>query len=796
MRQTPIALVMLALSAAGLTASPASAQPSCNTGTPYTFRAGLMDEFASPSDPVSRGADLVAAFPGMTWKDFDDPRSNRAVGHTFTGLPAAIVRAELVVRARPNYDLPENDAIAIGLVPHSQFATAFRFSDLREAKGTWDVSDNGPTTFTIALGHPYASLFAQMSSTHALDVLVQDDTTVDSMALRVWTCPPPLFSSGLPHSALGQAELHEDAQGHLVISNLGASGADGFAVPIGAGSGWTASWLDLDEQGPLPQGTALSATAVGVAGGTAGKTLGTVRLEQVAGAVQISADFQPVGAATYTLEIRDGGPQGDVVTHLTGQSGAAAQMIRWPISIHVDSLPGGGVRIDIGRRRRPRLEDSFELADGTAVKGDYLCILPESSTAIIGAATQAEIRARGISSFTLVDESVRLFGLNQHALGTATLQPADGHLTVAGALAGDGVAVDLGRSESTHLTLAPIDPLGSAPAGSFLEASATGLFDGHADQPLGKLTVTKEDAGKYVVSADFSDVQSPTQHVQVFRAGELVADFPGHRGEVASTLRWPIDIRKLFLLGGRTKCYSGGWGAGTTFFIDGRSYQGDELRVLAETDGGTIGYLSQIALRSAGIPDLTLTGAETTSCAAPAILRQPVDVTCAAGKPAIFSVAADSASPLTYRWRRNGTDLADGARLAGSGTATLTLSPTILALTGTYDVVVSNACGSVVSAPAAYRPGVALRLLLVALVGDVGDLVAHSTLTPAQGDGLSASLLKSLAFLRGSNLAAAANRLDVFLARVQAFVRAGALTADQGQALTASAAAVRAHFNC
>jgi hypothetical protein len=255
---------------------------------------------------------------------------------------------------------------------------------------------------------------------------------------------------------------------------------------------------------------------------------------------------------------------------------------------------------------------------------------------------------------------------------------------------------------------------------------------------------------------------------------------------------WPFALAALPGAG-----FSLTWPApGTLSLPGGPTVVGDELRIFPETPASiTIDNLSGLALRAAGLPEFTLTDAQSSSCL-PVLTRQPANVTCAAGKPAVFSVAATSASPLTYHWMKDGTDLADGARVSGSATGTLTLSPTILAQTGAYAVAVSNACGSVVSAPASYQPGVALRSLLLALVGDVRTLAAQGTLSATQRDGLSASLLKALAFLHDGNTAAAANRVDVFLGRVSAFVRAGALTAAQGQTLTAAAHDIRSRFDC
>src|SRR4029077_6955744 len=205
MRSSWIALIVLAL--AGLTSQAADAVgpfPVCSLGTPYIFRAGLADEFAAPVDETARGSALNAAFPPARWKNFNSATPNRFVGQTFTGLPADITRAELVVRAKPHQDIPFNDSIDLGLVPPNQFVVSFRFASLPEAHGTWDVGSNGPTTFTVELG-PYQILLGQMSSQRTLDVLMQDDTAVDYMELRVWVCPPPIAASGLPNQPVGQA---------------------------------------------------------------------------------------------------------------------------------------------------------------------------------------------------------------------------------------------------------------------------------------------------------------------------------------------------------------------------------------------------------------------------------------------------------------------------------------------------------------------------------------------------------------------------------------------------------------
>jgi hypothetical protein len=63
-----------------------------------------------------------------------------------------------------------------------------------------------------------------------------------------------------------------------------------------------------------------------------------------------------------------------------------------------------------------------------------------------------------------------------------------------------------------------------------------------------------------------------------------------------------------------------------------------------------------------------------------------------AGNAVTFTVSAQGTPPLTYQWRKN------GSAIAGATQTTLTLTGVTAASTGTYDVIVSNALGSSVSA--------------------------------------------------------------------------------------------------
>ena len=80
---------------------------------------------------------------------------------------------------------------------------------------------------------------------------------------------------------------------------------------------------------------------------------------------------------------------------------------------------------------------------------------------------------------------------------------------------------------------------------------------------------------------------------------------------------------------------------------------------------------------------------------APSVDVAPTSVAVVEPNPATFQVLASGDGPLAYQWRRNGSDL------AGETGSSLTIDPTTVADDGArFDVVITNAVGSVVTAEA------------------------------------------------------------------------------------------------
>jgi alpha-tubulin suppressor-like RCC1 family protein len=78
----------------------------------------------------------------------------------------------------------------------------------------------------------------------------------------------------------------------------------------------------------------------------------------------------------------------------------------------------------------------------------------------------------------------------------------------------------------------------------------------------------------------------------------------------------------------------------------------------------------------------------------PVITSHPVSQTISQGGSVTFSVTATGTPPPTYQWRKG------GIAIAGATSATLTLAAVPISAAGSYDVVVANAGGSVISNPA------------------------------------------------------------------------------------------------
>jgi len=85
---------------------------------------------------------------------------------------------------------------------------------------------------------------------------------------------------------------------------------------------------------------------------------------------------------------------------------------------------------------------------------------------------------------------------------------------------------------------------------------------------------------------------------------------------------------------------------------------------------------------------------------APLVLAQPLGESIVVGSNAVFNVQASGEGTLSYQWQFNGATLLNLGGFSGARTATLTISNVALADAGSYQVVITNAFGSLVSTSA------------------------------------------------------------------------------------------------
>lgn len=127
----------------------------------------------------------------------------------------------------------------------------------------------------------------------------------------------------------------------------------------------------------------------------------------------------------------------------------------------------------------------------------------------------------------------------------------------------------------------------------------------------------------------------------------------------------------------------------------------------------------------------------------PAIIGQPRSQTATMGSKVTFEVAAIGATPLSYQWIKDGTDL------AGATGAILTLTNLTRRDSAIYAVSVSNAAGSKRSSNAVLRVWVPQRLEAPSILAD-GSLVFMSSdadggvLMPGDGGGFAAQVSTNL----------------------------------------------------
>lgn len=110
--------------------------------------------------------------------------------------------------------------------------------------------------------------------------------------------------------------------------------------------------------------------------------------------------------------------------------------------------------------------------------------------------------------------------------------------------------------------------------------------------------------------------------------------------------------------------------------------------------------ITNVQLADGGSYTLAVTNTLTSITSAPAALvtvSQPTNQTVIQGNSATFSVATNGPRPLAFQWFENGLALANGGRVSGAISPSLVISGSQSSDAGVYQVVITNASGSITS---------------------------------------------------------------------------------------------------
>lgn len=148
-----------------------------------------------------------------------------------------------------------------------------------------------------------------------------------------------------------------------------------------------------------------------------------------------------------------------------------------------------------------------------------------------------------------------------------------------------------------------------------------------------------------------------------------------------------------------TVAYSSSGAPLWTKCFNGPGNKDDSATAVAVDANGSV-YVVGISERSGsgGMgPDLDLDYVTIKYVTPPFITRQPFSRTNAVGTTASFNVEAVGGTPLSYQWRREGTNLVESVNLSGVNTTNLLIADVQLSDAGDYAVVVTNEWGSATS---------------------------------------------------------------------------------------------------
>jgi alpha-tubulin suppressor-like RCC1 family protein len=234
-----------------------TATDGCGNTSTCTFQVKVINQNASQilvgglpdcynlwvADPAAvRSACLNSSYSPALWNSFDNSTINRRVGVSWQGLPSSITSAQVTTRMKPRktlFNTPQNDTIAFGLGTCNPASWLWSQSIGTVLGQPWLFQPNCGVTFAFNLqalppGGGTTSLLPHLnSSSHRLDMLVQNDTVVDYAWMRIRYCAPIIFNGS--SVTLGNAIAIATPSGWLLAQDPEVVGATNASAVFALG---------------------------------------------------------------------------------------------------------------------------------------------------------------------------------------------------------------------------------------------------------------------------------------------------------------------------------------------------------------------------------------------------------------------------------------------------------------------------------------------------------------------------------------------------------------------------------
>ncbi len=212
-----------------------------------------------------------------------------------------------------------------------------------------------------------------------------------------------LFAPLFLHRNLGDTKLEATSNNHLVISNIGASGDDGVEIDLGESNDFFSTTILPPPPSPLPPGSGCVATAFGQLSSTPDIQPVSFLHADVVGPqqLQLTPDFSPLGAQTFTLRLMAGGTN---LVMLPGISGPGCIIPPPPPG----GCTGGCGPTPIGPQILLQFPDPIvcELPGGEVFTADTIIFDGESPTIPLDFVSHIHLQGNGLPFFTIVDEFI------------------------------------------------------------------------------------------------------------------------------------------------------------------------------------------------------------------------------------------------------------------------------------------------------------------------------------------------------------------------------------------------------